>query len=167
MRYFRLAAAAASVFAMAACGGGGDNQASNNDVNTSAESASADMATSGAVAFAPITGETHVVEMLIENGNYIYKPSEITVKEGDGIKYVNISGGPHDVSFDPAALPADVRPQLAANMPNSVAELRSPMMIQPNEEYTVSFGKVKPGTYTVICTPHAAMNMTQKVTVTE
>ena len=37
--------------------------------------------------------------------------------------------------------------------------------MNPNEEYTISFGGIKPGTYEFHCTPHLAMNMKGKVTV--
>lgn len=165
MSFFRLTAVAASVFAMAACGG---EKPANTDTTDVTSSATADVS-SEAVAYAPITGTTHVVEMALDpaSGEYKYLPETITIKSGDGIRYVNVSGGPHDVSFDAADVPADVRPQLAANMLESVAELRSPMMITPNEEYTVSFAKIKGGEYTVICTPHRMQGMIQKVTVEE
>ena len=50
-------------------------------------------------------------------------------------------------------------------MDNKIAELQSPMLMNPNEEYTISFGGVKPGMYEFHCTPHLAMNMKGKVTV--
>lgn len=162
MRFFRLTAAAAGVMAIAACGG--EKQASK-DVETATPAATE--ATTGAVAFAPVTGTMHEVQMTLVNGEYKYVPEEITVKVGDGIKYINVSGGPHDVSFDPATLTPEVRAQLGANMLETVAELRGKLLVQANEEYAVSFGKIAPGVYTAICTPHALMNMTQKITVVE
>lgn len=115
---------------------------------------------------APITGTTHEVKMIGDAQGYRFDPASITIKQGDGIKYVNVSGGPHNVALDPASLPADAKAQLEANMPNTISDLSSPMLVNPNDSYTISFGKVPPGTYTVHCTPHLAMNMKQTVTVT-
>ena len=59
--------------------------------------------------------------------------------------------------------------QIDANMPSSqgakMGELSSPMLMQPNEGYTVSFAKVAAGKYDYQCTPHVAMNMKGTVTV--
>ncbi len=47
---------------------------------------------------------------------YRFEPANVTVKAGGGIKFINVSGGPHNAAFDPAEVPADVRAQLSANM---------------------------------------------------
>jgi plastocyanin len=41
------------------------------------------------------------------------------------------------------------------------------MMLAEGEEYTISFAGVSPGTYEYFCTPHLAMGMRGKVTVTQ
>jgi plastocyanin len=46
-----------------------------------------------------------------------------------------------------------------------MGELSSPMVMQPNEAYTVSFGKIPAGKYDYICVPHAALNMKGSITV--
>jgi plastocyanin len=96
---------------------------------------------------------------------YRYEPASLTVKAGDAIKYVMVSGGPHNVAFDPAKIPDDVESVLSANMPNQMMPLSSPYMTQPNENYVISFAGVKPGTYDYVCTPHVMMGMTGKITV--
>ncbi len=169
MRYCNITTLAVSAIVLGACGGGEKPAADNTAVTTqtpAAPPAGAATTPANTVPQAPITGTTHEVKMIGDAKGYRYEPSSITIKEGDGIKYVNVSGGPHNVTFDPAAIPADVKPQLAANMPNTISELSSPMLVNPNESYTVSFGKIKPGNYEVHCTPHLAMNMKQMVTVT-
>lgn len=175
MRYLGLAAFAASAVMLSACGGGDKKAAdSTGMMNTTADTTA--MATTtpaaatttpaaGAVAAAPVTGTVHEVKMIGDDKGYRYDPATITVKEGDGIKYINVSGGPHNVTFDPAAVPADVQPQLNANMPQTTSPLSSPLLTQPNEAYTISFAKVKPGTYEAHCTPHLAMGMKQTITV--
>jgi plastocyanin len=115
---------------------------------------------------APITGQTVEVKMLQDpQGNFRFEPSEVTIKSGDGVKFVMVSGGPHNVAFDPAQIPSDAKAQLSANMQQQVSELSSPMMMNPNETYTISFGKMPPGQYGFHCTPHLAMGMKGTITV--
>ena len=105
--------------------------------------------------------------MLIgDAAGYKFEPAAITVKVGDGIKFIAVSGFPHNVAIDPALVPADVKGQLDANFgPNKMGELMSPFLQAANESATVSFGGIKPGVYEFNCTPHKAMNMIIKVTV--
>jgi plastocyanin len=173
MRYIGFTALAASAIVLGACGGG-EQKAADNSAATSATPAPANSAATaapatpaaGAVAAAPITGTIHTVKMIADASGYKFDPATITVKQGDGIKYVVASGGPHNIAFDPATVPADAKAQLAANMPTPMSELSSPMLMNPNDSYTISFGKIPPGTYEAHCTPHLAMNMKQTITVT-
>ena len=115
---------------------------------------------------APITGQTHEVKMVGDDKGYRFEPADITVKAGDGIKFTMVSGGPHNVAFDPATVPADVKSQLSANMgPNQMGELSGPLLSNANESYTISFANVKPGQYPYHCTPHLAMGMKGTITV--
>jgi len=174
MRYFGFTAIAASALMLAACGGGekaADTTAAATtpaaDTTAAAAAGSTSTATpaAGAVAAAPITGTIHDVKMIGDAKGYRFEPASITIKEGDGIRYTNVSGGPHDVAFDPAQIPAAVKPQLSANMPDQMSDLAGKLLVQPNETYTISFGKIPPGTYEAHCTPHLAMNMKQTITV--
>jgi len=177
MRYFGFTAIAASALMLAACGGGekaADTTAAATtpatDTTAAAPAAAGSTSTAaapaaGAVAAAPITGTTHDVKMIGDAKGYRFDPATITIKEGDGIRYTNISGGPHDVSFDPALISAAVKPQLSANMPNQMSDLAGPLLVLPNATYTISFAKIPPGTYQAHCTPHLAMNMKQTIIV--
>lgn len=160
-------AVAASAIVLGACGGGGENQVDTTATATPAATDTAAMAApAGAMgAAAPITGTTHEVKMVGDDKGYRFEPADITVKQGDGIKFVMVSGGPHNVAFDPATIPADVKPQLSANMPNQQGELSSPLYMNAGESYTISFAGIKPGSYPYHCTPHLAMNMKGTITV--
>jgi plastocyanin len=115
---------------------------------------------------APITDQTVEVKMLQDpQGNYRFEPADVTIKSGDGVKFIMVSGGPHNVAFDPAQIPQAAKTQLSANMQQQVSELSSPMMMNPNETYTISFGNIPPGKYEFHCTPHLAMGMKGTVTV--
>jgi plastocyanin len=146
------------VVILGACGGG------ETPATDTATTPAATPAPTGAATMAPITGTTHEVRMVLEGTTYKYDPANITVKAGDGIKFIMVSGGPHNVAFDPAAIPADMKDQLWANMPNSV-DGQGPILTDPNAEWTLSLGNIKPGTYPFFCTPHLAMNMKGEITV--
>lgn len=155
------------VVAAAACGGEKKSTTDSAATATTPTPANATVSPSAnGEAAAPITGQTIEVKMLQDpQGNYRFDPSEVTIKSGDGLKFVMVSGGPHNVAFDPAQIPAEAKTQLSANMQQQVSELSSPMMMNPNETYTISFGKMPPGQYAFHCTPHLAMGMKGTITV--
>ena len=159
MRFKGLMVAAAFA-GLSACGGGGDNAGSG--ATDSAAGAGAAPA-GGAVAAAPATGTVHEVRMIGDEKGYRYEPVDITIKAGDAIKWIMVSGGPHNVAFQNVA--ADAKAQLSANMPNQLSDLSSPMLLNPDETYEMSFANVKPGKYDYLCTPHLANNMRGSVTV--
>ncbi|MCU0648012.1 MAG: plastocyanin/azurin family copper-binding protein [Gemmatimonadaceae bacterium] len=170
MKFTGFLMVAGASLALAACGGGEKAPAADSAAATPAPAAtpaadSAAPAAPAAGAAAAITGTTHEVKMLGDEKGYRFEPAEITIKAGDGIKFLMVSGGPHNVAFDAATLPAPVAAQLKANMPEQISDLSGKMLINPNEEYTVSFAGVAPGTYEYNCTPHLAMGMKAKVIV--
>ena len=119
----------------------------------------------GAAAAAPATGKTHEVKMSGDATGYKFDPANLTVKQGDAVKFIMVSGGPHNVAFQNVT-DAAAKAQLDANMPGQkMGELSGPFIMQPNEAYTVSFANVPAGKYDFICTPHAAMNMKGSITV--
>ena len=162
MRFMGLMLAAAFV-GVSACGGGGD--AGSTDTSTAAAPAAGAPAGGAPAAgtAAPVTGTVHEVRMLGDEKGYRFEPADVTVKQGDGVKWIMVSGGPHNVAFQ--NVPADAKAQLSANMPNQMTDLSSPMFMNPNEEYQVSFANVRPGKYDYVCTPHLANNMRGSVTV--
>ena len=172
MRFYGFAVAV-GVIALGACAGG-EKQPSDTThvaVDTTTSSASTTTTTppaptGGAVAMAPITGTTHEVKMVGDAKGYRFEPANITVKQGDGIKFVVASGGPHNVAFDPATIPADVKGQLDANMgTDKMGELSSNMKMNAGDAVTVSFANIKPGQYPYHCVPHLALNMKGVITV--
>src|SRR5690349_203062 len=139
---FKGLALVASAFAFVACGGGDKNSdtavATDSAATATAATPAAGTATGATAAAAPITGTTHEVKMIGDDKGYRFEPAEITIKQGDGIKWVMVSGGPHNVSFDANAVGGAAN-ALTANMPNQMSPLSSPYLTNPNETYTVSF----------------------------
>ena len=174
MRFYGLAVAV-GVITLSACAGGEKKPADTTHVavdtsptttTTTGSSTTTAGASAGAVAMAPIAGTTKTVNMVGDAKGYRFEPANFTIKQGDGIKFVVVSGGPHNVAFDPATIPPDVKAQLDANMgTDKMGELSSNMKMNPGESVTVSFGKIKPGQYPYHCVPHLALNMKGVITV--
>ena len=160
----------ASAAILGACGGGENTASDTTSVPPAGAAAQPGAAQPGAAGGAGATaqqptGQTHTVRMVGDAQGYRFEPANITVKSGDAVKWLMVSGGPHNVAFDANAIPSGAQPQLSANMPNQQGPLSSPMMMNANEEYTVSFAGTPAGAYNYVCTPHLAMNMKGVVTV--
>lgn len=170
MRFYGLALVASAVVLGACGGGGGDKTTTKTDTAASpatpANSTAVAAPTAGAATKKPATGKTVSVSMVGDGTTYKFDPANITIKAGDNVKWVMVSGGPHNVSFDPAEVPPAAKGQLMANMDNQMGELMGPLLQNPNETYEISFAGIPPGTYNYHCTPHLAMNMKGTITVT-
>jgi plastocyanin len=165
MRFYGLALLA-SAAVLGACGGG-ENKAADTTKAAPAAAPATPAAAAPASNLAPIaaTGDTVTVKMINDDKGYRFDPTAITIKSGQAVKFVMVTGGPHNVAFDPATVPADSKDQLNANMVGQLSELSSAMVMNPNEAITISFGGIKPGTYPFHCTPHLAMGMKGTITV--
>jgi plastocyanin len=117
-------------------------------------------------AAAPTTPPTtHEVRMVMEGQSYRFEPAALTIHPGDRVRFVNVSGGPHNVSFDPAKVPDAAERALSAGMPNQIQALWGPLMTGANEAYTVTFTGVPAGSYEFFCMPHMSMGMRGTITV--
>jgi plastocyanin len=75
--------------------------------------------------------------MVGDNAGYRYEPSTIEARPGDGIRFVMVSAGPHNIAFDPALIPAGQKDQLWANMGENSLNGSSQMMLTSGEEWTL------------------------------
>jgi plastocyanin len=114
---------------------------------------------------AELVPTTHEVRMVLENDEYRFEPAELTINQGESVRFVMVSGAPHNVAFDPEQIPAAVRPRLTANMPNQMSPLAGPLLVETGDSYVISFAGVPPGTYAYFCMPHIAMDMKGTITV--
>ena len=68
----------------------------------------------------PLRGErgarTIVVRMVGDAKGYRFEPASITARVGDVVRFVNVSGGPHNVAFWPDRIPAGTAATLQKNM---------------------------------------------------
>ena len=165
MLFNRLALVAA-VVTFAACGGGSDSAPAAESTPAPAAEAAAAPAATGAIAFAPATGTVHEVRMLGDDKGYRFEPANLTIKSGDAVKFIAISGFPHNVAFSATGLAADVKAQLDANFGTErMAELTSNMYMTEGQNATISFANIPAGKYEFNCTPHLAMGMKGVITV--
>ena len=165
MRFLGFAVVTGAAIVLGACGGE-KAPATDSAAAPAAEAAAAPAeAAPVAGAMAPITGTTHEIKMIGDGAGYRFEPAALTIAPGDGVKFILVSGGPHNVAFDPAVVPAASKAQLSANMPEQAGELSGKMMLNADESYTISFGGVPAGEYAFHCTPHLAMNMKGVITV--
>jgi plastocyanin len=165
MRFLGVALVSSAVV-LGACVGGAKQDAAPAAASTPAAAAPAAAPAAAGTAL-PITGKTWEVKMVGDGNAYKFVPADLTIRAGDGIKFTVVSIPPHNVAFDPALVPADVKGQLDANMgPNKLGELSSALLLNIGDAVTISFAGIKPGKYEFHCTPHLAMNMKGTVTVT-
>ncbi|HEX2219607.1 MAG TPA: plastocyanin/azurin family copper-binding protein [Gemmatimonadales bacterium] len=156
-------------FVLAACGGGeqqaGDQQTAAPDQAAPAgDAAAGGAAPSGGAAPAP-GGTTHDVNMVLEGSSYKYVPEQLTIKSGDVVRFHNVSGGPHNVSFWADSIPAGAAEALKAGMPDQMAPLEGSLVTEPNGVYTINFANAPAGEYKYYCLPHLALGMKAKLTV--
>jgi plastocyanin len=165
MLFNRLALVAA-VVTFAACGGGSDSAPAAESTPAPAAEAAAAPAATGAVALAPATGTVHEIRMLGDDKGYRFEPANLTIKSGDAVKFIAVSGFPHNVAFSATGLAADVKAQLDANFGTErMAELTSNMYMTEGQNATISFANIPAGKYEFNCTPHLAMGMKGVITV--
>ena len=114
---------------------------------------------------APITGQTVEIRMIGDGEGYRFEPAEVTIRQGDGVKFIMTSGGPHNVAFEAAGLSAEAKAQLLLNMPEQTGELSGRILLDADETYLISFAGMPAGTYEFHCLPHRLMNMKGKIIV--
>jgi plastocyanin len=151
---------AALAIAALACGG---EQAGQQQQQAPATPAAAPQAAGEAQPAA--TGTVHEVRMELRNGNYIYDPANLTIKVGDTVRWINISGFPHNVSFYENQIPPGAAEFLKRAMPNQMSPLNGPLFTDSLATYEINFAGAPTGTYGYYCIPHEALGMKGTLTV--
>lgn len=111
---------------------------------------------SGAVpteaSFAPRT-----VGVLLQGNEFL--PATIRARVGDTLRFVNGSGGPHNVAFERDSIAQAARAQLAQAMGGEkLGPLSGPLLLDPDETYLIVVPSLPAGRYPLYCLPHQ-MNM--------
>jgi len=142
-----------TVVALGALACGGDKQAD----QTPPAGQPATPGASGPVVEVKMTG----------NGNNLaaFEPNALTIAPGTTVRFINVSGGMHNVAFWGDSVPAGAAAVLTAAMPNTIDNLSGPFLMQPNDTYDISFANAPKGTYKGYCAPHLALGMKIAITV--
>ncbi len=108
---------------------------------------------------------THRVRMMQAGSQYKFEPASLTIKVGDVVEFVNVTGGPHNIQFDKDHIPAGAKDVLNRAMARRMGDLQGPFLTAANEAYSVSFAGAPKGTYAFFCLPHQALGMKGTITV--
>src|SRR5688500_13257243 len=118
-------------FVLAACGGGEQNAGggqTGGEQGTPEQAAPAGDAAPAGGAAPAADWTTHDVNMVLEGSSYKYVPDQLTIKSGDVVRFHNVSGGPHNVSFWADSIPAGAADALKAGMPDQMAPLEGSLL---------------------------------------
>lgn len=151
------------VFAVGALACGGSEEAADQ-----AEMAEPAGETAPAPSEAGATGTVHRVEMKGDPGasRYWYEPDQLTISAGDLVRFVNISGPPHNVAFYQDSIPEGARPVLEQAMAGrTISPLNGNLLVELNATYDVSFDGAPGGEYRIYCVPHEVFGMKMTITV--
>ena len=113
-----------------------------------------------------IKGDTIIVRIVGDSKGYRFEPSDVRIQPGGVVRFVAVSGTPHNITFD-QSLPDGVKAALRSRMANTLSDLSGPLLLSPGDSYTISFAGVPAGTYAFHCTPHFSLGETGQVTVSQ
>lgn len=115
---------------------------------------------------APVpAGRVHEVQMGSRSGTR-FEPATTTARAGDTVRFINGSGGPHNVQFFADSILDPARDLLDHAMPGEkLGWLSSQLFLDRNEIYEIVLPSLAPGRYPFVCLPHYAANMTGAIVV--
>ncbi len=119
------------------------------------------MAMIAIVAMGTASTRTRPAESLrIEMTGARFTPARVVATVADTLVFELVSGGPHNVAFDPDSIPAGAREGLARNLGADPRFLVVPeMLIERGEVLELPLAGLPPGTYRFYCTPHLGGGM--------
>lgn len=106
---------------------------------------------------APASAASYEVKMGSDSGLLKFEPSELTVKPGDTVTWVNNKMAPHNVVFDGPGVPGGDK-----GLADKISHTN--LTFAPGESYSTTFTNDMPaGSYTYFCAPHRGAGMVGKV----
>jgi len=89
-----------------------------------------------------------------------FVPGLTAARAGDTLRFINQSGGPHNIQFFADSMPEAARGLLERAMPGAkIAPLSSPLLITENDVYDIAVPALLPGRYPFVCLPHSGSRM--------
>ena len=112
------------------------------------------------------TGAVREVRMLeARDGQFVFEPATLSIRVGDVVRWVNVSGGMHNVAFYANQIPTGAKQLLDAAMPGRLTDLTGPLLERSGQSYEISFADMPAGVYGYYCTPHEMLGMKAQLTV--
>ena len=95
-----------------------------------------------------------------------FVPGETSARTGDTLRFINQTGGPHNIQFFVDSIPAGARALLELAMPGEkIGPLSSPLLLNENDTYEIAVPALPPGRYPFVCLPHFASRMLGAIVV--
>lgn len=89
-----------------------------------------------------------------------FLPGETAARAGDTLRFINQTGGPHNIQFFVDSIPESARVLLEGAMPGEkIGPLSSPLLLNDNDKYEIAVPALPPGRYPFVCLPHFASRM--------
>ncbi len=86
-----------------------------------------------------------------------FRPDQIHVRVGDSLRFVNGTGGPHNVKFVDDSIAGPARALIDKAMGGEkIGPMSSPLLLDPGEVYAFVVPALSRGKYPLYCLPHAA-----------
>ena len=130
-----------------------------------AQAAAAPAVAEATPAAAAPAGPVVEVKMTGTGTTAAFEPKELSIAAGTTVRFINVSGGPHDVAFWADSVPKGGADVLKKAMANQMADLAGPFLMQANDHYDINFTGAPAGVYKGFCTPHLALGMKFHITV--
>jgi plastocyanin len=107
--------------------------------------------------------DVHEISMRGDASGFFFEPKEITIRQGDLVRWKMVDGAPHNVNFAGRAFPGSAKVLL-----ESRKKLVGVTLQAPGQTYEIHFTEAYPvGEYNYVCDPHAVLNMAGKIIVTD
>ncbi len=102
--------------------------------------------------------------VLMTDGNS-FSPSEVTVKAGESLEFINESGAAHSVTAYDDGVPEGAEYFSSGNFKDEGAarEGIGAGLVKPDESFEITLEE--PGTYRYFCIPHESQSMKGTITV--
>ncbi len=136
-----------------ACTGGGGQEGEGAAMRSAVQAA-------GVAGTSSVDAVVHTVDMVQnDDGEYRFVPEQLTIKAGDTVRWINVSGWPHNVQFRADEVPGGAADILNRAMAKRIGHLSGQLLVAPNAVYEISFANAPTGTYGYTCTPHELWGM--------
>lgn len=110
--------------------------------------------------------EVHEVTMVGDEEGFYFEPEELTIEQGDKVKWTFESGAPHNVSFDYENYEGASIPDGAEELLKENGKFVSDNFAVPGQEFEIHFTPEYPaGQYKYVCEPHLASGMRGSLTI--